>query len=461
MRYTVTFTEKGYNELVKHLFTDTRVEHGAYALCRISSSDEETRLLVRKIIPVVDEDILDATEVSMTIMSRSFLRAMKTADETKHVFIFIHSHPNGFPQHSKQDDIEEKKLFKTAYTRIETKGVHGSLVLSSPERPVGRIWLEDGTIQPVSMIRVIGNRFKFYADLTDVDPLPTFFDRQIRAFGADIQKLFRVLHIGIVGVGGTGSSVAEQLIRLGIGKLSISDGQTFEETNVNRVYGSRVSDDGQKKVLLIQRLADEVGLKTKIIPLDKPMSYQSVVNKLKECDVIFGCTDDHWGRSILTRVAVYYQIPVFDMGVKIDSKDEIIKAVEGRVTTLLPNYACLFCRERIDPRMVQSESLAVLDPEQLKELRKAGYIPELEETAPSVIPFTTNIASVAVSELIHHLTGFMGADRITNEVIVRFDEPEIRRNSRRSKPDCFCGDGYYVSRGDTNPLLDSTWRPEK
>ena len=122
MKYTVTFTDIKYNELVQHLFTDTSVEHGAYALCKLSISDEETRLLVREIIPVVDEDIEEATAVSMKIRSRSFLRAMKAADETKQVFLFIHSHPKNFLKHSGQDDSEEKKLFKTAYVRIGTKG---------------------------------------------------------------------------------------------------------------------------------------------------------------------------------------------------------------------------------------------------------------------------------------------------------------------------------------------------
>ena len=85
------------------------------------------------------------------------------------------------------------------------------------------------------------------------------------------------------------------------------------------------------KIALIERLAYEIGIGTEVISLDKPLTYQSVVNHFKNCDIIFGCTDDHWGRSILCRLAVYYNIPVFDMGVKIDSQDGIIKSVQGGV----------------------------------------------------------------------------------------------------------------------------------
>src|SRR5688500_10935071 len=44
------------------------------------------------------------------------------------------------------------------------------------------------------------------------------------------------LKVGVVGLGGTGSAVVEQLARLGVGELLLCDPQEFESTNVNRVY---------------------------------------------------------------------------------------------------------------------------------------------------------------------------------------------------------------------------------
>ncbi len=460
MRYTITFQEESYNELIKYLFSDTKVERAAYALCKLSVTANETRLLVREIIPVAEEDIIEATKTNIKIANRSFLRAMKRADITKHVFLFIHSHPKEYLSHSLQDDREEKMLFKTAYIRIKTPGIHGSLVLSAPDKPVCRIWLENGNTAPVSLIRVIGNKFVFYTDLSKVDPLPVFFDRQIRAFGDEIQKLLRVLNVGVIGVGGTGSAIAEQLIRLGVGTLTIVDGEKFEQSNVNRVYGSSINDDKKEKIRIVQEHAATIGIGTTIIPENKPITFLSATEKLKDCDVIFGCTDDNWGRSILTKLAVYYPIPVFDLGVKIDSEEGKIKNIQGRVTTLLGRYACLFCRERISAKRIQAESLAALDPEQLKALQKEGYADELETPAPAVIPFTTTIAALAISEFIHRLTGYMGEDRESNEVLMMFDRTLIKRNKTLSKLECFCGDTLNILRGDVEPLLDITWRNE-
>jgi hypothetical protein len=58
--------------------------------------------------------------------------------------------------------------------------------------------------------------------------------------------------------------------------------------------------------------------------LDKDTS-----KSLRNCDFIFGCTDDHTGRSILTRFPYWYYIPVIDMGVFIDSSSSDIAAWVG------------------------------------------------------------------------------------------------------------------------------------
>lgn len=460
MKYTLTFRESDYDILTNRLFIDRTVERAAYALCRVSTTESETRLLIRKIIFVEDEDIEEATETGIKIKSRSFIKAMQEADRSKQVFLFIHSHPEGYVDHSPKDNLEEIQLFKTAYVRIKTPGVHGSLVLSDPEKPVCRIWLEDGSIQPVSLIRVIGSRFRFFTDLSDVDPLPIFFDRQIKAFGEDIQKVLQILNIGIVGVGGTGSSVTEQLTRLGVGHLTIFDDDTFQSSNVNRVYGSSSSDEERQKVAIAADNVEHVGVNTKLTAVNKLITFQSAVQALKGCDIIFGCTDDEWGRAILNKLSVYYHIPVFDMGVKINSENGEIQHVEGRVTTLLGGYACLICRNRLSSKRIQSESLSVLDPERFASLKEQRYVDELEGTAPAVIPFTTNIASLAVSEFLHRLTGYMGAERQSNEIIMQFHETKIRRNTILSKEGCYCGDTTRMLRGDASPLLDLTWRKE-
>jgi molybdopterin/thiamine biosynthesis adenylyltransferase len=396
----------------------------------------------------------------MKIASASFMREMKRADRTKQAFLFVHSHPNGPPGHSEQDDIEEKTLFSTAYIRIENPGPHGSLIMSGDGSLSGRVWLQSGEHQQLETIRIIGKQFRFHRK-SEVAPDERFFQRQVLAFGKPLQSLLKNIHVGVVGVGGTGSSVLEQLIRLGVGRITVFDGDILDQSNVSRVYGSSISDSGRNKTSIAEDLAARIGLGTDLAAVPEFITFESAAKKLRECDVLFGCTDDEWGRSILTRMAVYYYIPVFDMGVRIDSNEGQVRSAQGRVTTLIPGEACLFCRGRINPETIAAEVLEATNPAAAARLRGEGYIPELPGRAPAVVSFTTAVAASAVTELLHRLIGFMGADRKSTEVLHLFDQTRVRTNRSAPDPLCFCNDPATLGRGDSKPLLDITWREEQ
>lgn len=460
MRYSVTFAEQHYRAVEAHLASKLDVEQAAFLICRVSRTKNELRLLVQDVIPVSDEDILEQSPTHMKIAPSAYVRAMKLANNSKACLLFVHSHPNDYPHHSRQDDIEEEKLFRTAYVRIRTAGVHGSLVFTRTGISSGRVWLPDGTHTGIERMRIIGNRYQFcFPDAAEAE-IPQFFDRQVRAFGRDIQRLLARLRVGVIGVGGTGSCVAEQLVRLGVGTVVIADGEKFESSNVNRVYGSRVVDDTVEKVKIAERLAADVGLGTIIKTIPRSISYESVLREFRECDVLFGCTDDEFGRSLLTRLAIYYLLPVFDMGVKVDSADGVIRAIQGRVTTLMPGAACLNCRGRLRPDRVRAESIRAQAPDEALELEQEGYIDQLADPAPAVVPFTTAVASSAVTEFLHRLTGCLGADRESTEVLHLIDDTKLRTNRVDPSPHCYCGDPKYWGRGDVKPFLDTTWRSE-
>jgi hypothetical protein len=189
--------------------------------------------------------------------------------------------------------------------------------------------------------------------------------------------------------------------------LIISDGESFEASNVNRVYGLRVVDDTVAKVKIAQRLAADIVLGTKVELVEKPVSYQSALKRFR--DIVFGCIDDELGRSLLNSFAIYYYVPVFDMGVKIDSNDGVIRSIQGRVTILMNGAACLHCRSRISAERVAAQAQWEAGPEGAQALQDEGYLPELGDAPPAVVAFTTAVAASAITEFLHRLTGFHGA----------------------------------------------------
>jgi len=80
--------------------------------------------------------------------------------------------------------------------------------------------LADRGMAPVPIIVGKAIEQAFDAEVPHIAPL---FDRSVRAFGADIQAALGDLRIAVIGAGGTGSAVAEQLVRLGVRHLTLID----------------------------------------------------------------------------------------------------------------------------------------------------------------------------------------------------------------------------------------------
>lgn len=453
MKNTLTITEDAVDQLTEIVCADPGREGAAYLLCGRSNPHGETRLLVREVIPVADSDYLVRERDRLSIVSRSYVAVAKRAAASRSSIVFVHSHPAGFDNFSTQDNVEEPKLMEFFSLRVQDVP-HGSLLVPHDRRLCGRIW-NNAAWQPMARIRVVGTQVRFFDDATDDSAIPAFFDRQVRAFGPDIQRLLQRLHIGIVGVGGTGSAVFEELVRLGVGTISVFDAETFDATNVNRVYGSETADAGTPKVELAARTVTRIGLGTTLHVFPSHITNQETAKELRACDIVIGCTDKQAPRGILIRLALRYLIPVIDVGVKIDAPDGVIRGVDGRVTVLLAGEACLFCRRRISAEVIRLESLS---PDAWQALHDEGYAPTLDTSSPAVIPFTTAVAAQCVSELLHRLTGFMGPERVSSETLLFFHEPSIKTN--RSKPgrDCLCSQREFWGQGDRRTFLDLMWQ---
>jgi len=439
-------------ELDAALFTRTDVESAAFVRCGIVRHGSDTTFLVREVIAVDEAHYLVRERNRLSIASESFIPILKRVRGEDEAFVFIHTHPDGPRAFSGQDDCEESALFATVRQRAQGRP-HASIVFTAPNLFVGRVYLANGVIVPLDRIVTIGTRFRLRLGDPDLAPIPNIFDRQVRAFGPEVQRVLGHLRIAIVGGGGTGSPVFEQCLRLGVGEILVIDGDTFDATNVNRIYNSRMSDDGKPKVEIIERTAADADLPTIVRTIHGTINDALVAQELLSADVIFGCTDKELPRAILCRIATRYLIPLFDLGVIVASKDGELAGVTGRVTTVFPGTACLMCRERISPAMIRAESLP---DDERRRLAVEGYAPELGIANPAVIPFTTAVAGQAVMELLHRLTGFMGT-RVSTETLLQFDLPQVRSNATPAETWCDCSNRDAWGRGDEEPFLGMAW----
>jgi hypothetical protein len=437
------------------------VETGAALLARVvPAPNGDLRLLAHRIIWVPETAYLKRERDQLLIESVGYVPALGEAERAGSMAFWVHTHPGegGVPLSSPHDVAVDASLADLFRLRTGSE-YYGALIVSPrgssiafsaslfpsdlPPIKVDRIWQVGGGL------RLIG------AYDAPTITTPHLFDRNVRAFGSHIQDTLGQLHIGVVGAGGTGSSVAEQLVRLGVRHLTLIDPDVLNESNITRVYGSTPGDVGRPKVDVLRdhltRIAPD--LECKIVR--STVTMEPAARELTSCDVIFGCTDDNAGRLVLSRLATFMLIPVLDVGVLLSSdRNGTLTGIDGRVTVLTPGAGCLICRDRIDVARAAAE---LRTPEERKRLEDEGYAPALGQAEPAVVAFTTSVAAAAVSELLERLIGY-GPDPRPSEILLRWHEREISTNVRTPRLGHYCDplSGKQGS-GLTMPFLEQTW----
>ena len=464
MKASLTLQKEHLNELQRQVFNSDGAEGVAYLLCGSSSitadpwrGEPERRLLSYDVAPA--EDVVSASPTHITWRTDSFVQLLKRAQTEKLAVGIVHSHPNGFAQFSEQDDRNEPGLLELAQHRNGGTTTLLSLLLT-PDTINARLWSKNGEVVPLSMIRTIGPRIGLdYERGQDVET-PEVWDRQALAFGAALNTDLHNLQIGIVGCGGTGSAVAMLLGRLGVGRIALFDQDIVKETNLNRMHGATMDDARirRSKAEVIKQAVEGTGLGTHVTAYPSWIGEEQCRDAMKACDVLFGCTDDHDGRLLLNRFAYFYLVPVFDMGLVIDvSQEEIprIHDLSGRVTVLRPGTPCLICRRVVNPVTAREEHLRRTSPEEYERQKDEAYVVGEGNPNPAVVTFTTEVATLAVNTLLHHLNGFREPARDRTQWVRRFHRMEDRPVGARQAPDCpVCFDRSYWGRGDIDPFLD-------
>lgn len=200
-------------------------------------------------------------------------------------------------------------------------------------------------------------------------------------------------HVLVVGLGGVGAYAAEQLCRAGIGKMTIVDADTVNESNLNRQLPALRSTIGRPKVEVVaQRLLDinpelELTVHNEFIRDERTEAILDEANYQFVVDAI----DSLSPKVFLLYHALRRQIPVVSSmgaGAKTDpsqvriadiSKTQncaLAKAVRKRLRTLGVNkgIAAVFSTEMANP-----DAVIEVDDEQCKRTTTGtiSYMPAL------------------------------------------------------------------------------------
>ena len=283
------------------------------------------------------------------------------------------------------------------------------------------------------------------------------YDRNIRFFGKEGQVRLGAASVAVVGVGGLGTHVVQQLALLGVGRLGLVDKGELKESSRNRYIGARHDDPvpGSPKVFIGERLAREINPHIEVETVHDQLASQAAFEMVKGYDCVFGCLDNDAARLFLNELCLAYGKPYFDL-----ASDISIGGAQygGRVCVVWRDAGCLVCYGEIDATEANLDSMT----EEQRQDHEAIYgvrTEALGEAGPSVVSINGMVASLAVTEFIPVATGtkdeprqFLKYHGHRGIVTIVADEPT---------PDCyFCvgvrdkgeaaGLSRYLKRPDVN-----------
>jgi molybdopterin/thiamine biosynthesis adenylyltransferase len=279
------------------------------------------------------------------------------------------------------------------------------------------------------------------------------FDRSIRAFTEDGQRQFAETHVCVVGCGGIGSLIGQQLARLGIGKLTLVDPDYVERSNLPRLPGATEGDLGRPKVEVLQHVVIKANPAVETTTIDA--SIQEYPGWVAEADLVMAGVDRVLPRAAVNQLSLDSETPYIDAGVRIDTDDEQIARMEGVVHYVKPREtACFHCLDRADPDDVYRERFT---QDELEQQADRGYInrEELEPT-PAVIYLNGVVASLAVSVAVKHLLGYAQPPGL-----LRYDDLAMAVRAIETRPEPDCRKCWPQDRGPDRDLdLDTSQFPE-
>ena len=459
MTATLVFTQDVFSEL--RAISRLPVETAGVLLASIVQNDDgSVRILGRRMRWIPESSYIRRGSDHLSISSEGYVTFLAEAEQLGAVALWVHTHPgdNAIPRPSRHDEEVDRQIADLFRLRGATS-YYGTLIISPSATGLtftGYLESEDGTRIPIERLWAIGDRFELVRSFS-LQPmeLSAAFDRNIRAFGGAIQAALHELSVGIVGCGGTGSAVAEQLVRLGVRRVLLIDPDCMTISNITRVYGSSHRDVDRPKVEVLAEHLLRIAPDVACVSHKAMITSLGAARQLCTCDLIFGCTDDNAGRLVLSRFSTYMLTPVIDCGVLLSSDAQgRMLGIDGRVTTLAPGHACLICRGRIDLARAAAE---MLTPDERARRENEGYAPALGRTEPAVVAFTTMVAATAVSELLERFIGY-GPQPPPSETLLRCHDREISTNVAAPRPGHYCHpESGKIGLGRTEPFLEQTW----
>lgn len=440
----VVIASPDFAELRRRMFASAPAESAAF----LAVEPAGERLLVRS-FHVFGPDELDGGGFgAATILEEAQGRELAALKRRGHALVEVHTHP-GSRSNVEFSAFDEEELPRFArYVQNKLRGLpFGALVLGE-EGHAGKSWRHDRHVGPL-VVRTVGQAVDSLPALAEPDIVTEEsrirFDRQTRALGPAGQARLRTLSVGIVGLGGTGSQVVQQLAHLGVRDFVLVEDDRVEESNLPRLVCATWLDSRlrRRKTAIAKRAVRRLSPRARITTPGSLRGSRSLT-ELQGVNAIVGCVDNDGARLVLAELAAAYLVPYLDIGVGIEGEPGASQ-IGGRIAFYLPGGPCLACADEVD----FVEAAEDLDTEAARRIRlERGYARD-RGVEPALMPLNTVLVGAAMIELLAFSTGiravvpFLRYDALTAQM--------VRQNVEQDEHCAVCVPAYAM--GDRQRIM--------
>jgi len=121
--------------------------------------------------------------------------------------------------------------------------------------------------------------------------IPERYCRNQTSLSNEDQKKLLQAHVAIVGLGGLGGTVTEILARIGVGRLTLIDGDCFDESNLNRQLLSNPGNLGKAKAEIAAERVKTINPAIQTYPAETFFNSENGRELLHSVDLVVDCLD--------------------------------------------------------------------------------------------------------------------------------------------------------------------------
>lgn len=136
------------------------------------------------------------------------------------------------------------------------------------------------------------------------------YDRNIGTITIEDQAVLACKSVCVVGCGGLGGGVIENLTRMGVGELTLVDGDVFDESNLNRQVLSNEDNLGKSKALEAAEQMSRINSEITFVAIEDLLNEENATAIIDGSDLVVDALDNVEARFALEKACSELNIPL-------------------------------------------------------------------------------------------------------------------------------------------------------